>query len=200
MLQARGIDVIAESDNGKELISSLKRKKADVVLMDIDMPVMNGLEATRWLTEHMPNVRVLVLSMYDDELHIIKMIRSGARGYLLKDADPSELMTAIREVKEKGFYHSDLVNGMMVQSIHGGSPAEFPGNDDTVQLLNPKERTFLQLVCTELGYKQIAEQMNASPRTIDGYRDALFVKLKVKTRVGLVIYAIRAGLVNPFTE
>ena len=129
--------------------------------------------------------------MYDDEKSIIRMIKAGARGYVLKDADPAELRKAFDDVVAKGYYYSDLVSGVLVQSLH----YDDAGNQKKI-IINDRETEFLKLACTELTYKEIADRMCLAPRTIDGYREALFEKLKVKSRVGLVVYAIRNGFVK----
>jgi len=190
-----GFKVIFQAGNGQEFIDSLKPKALpDVVLMDINMPKKDGYETTKWLKELYPEIKVLALSMYDNESAIIRMIKNGACGYILKDAEPADLRLALNEIVQKGYYHSELVTNQLVKIIRQGN------SDDDNKLpavkLNDKEIEFLKFACTELTYKEIAEKMFLSPRTIDGYRDALFEKLKAKTRVGLVMYAIKNGIVN----
>ena len=190
-----GYTVCLECDNGKDMIEKLhKDNLPDVILMDINMPGMDGYDATLWLKENFPLVHVLALSMYDDEKAIIRMIRNGARGYLLKESKPSELKQSIEAVMTKGFYYSEMVTGKLIHSIHH---LEDDGSDTKLMLqLNDREMEFLKLASTELTYKQIATEMHLSPRTIDGYRDALFEKLSVKSRIGLVLFAIRSGIVQ----
>jgi len=185
------MSVAYEAGNGKELleITAGEAQIPDVFILDINMPVMNGYETARALKQKYPNCRILALSMYDNELNIIKMLRNGANGYVLKDADPSELRNAILQIHEHGFYYSDLVTGRLMKMLQ--SPG---GKADTT--LNEKELQFLALCCTEKTYREIAEEMVLSPRTIDGYREALFAKLDVKSRTGLAIYAIKAGIVR----
>jgi len=166
----------------------------DIVLLDINMPEMDGYETAQWLKQHHPDVKVLALSMYDNETSIIRMLKSGARGYILKDSEPGELKAALRALEEKGFYYSDLVSGKLMHAIN--KMEDENGNLKNIVPLNERETDFLTYACTELTYKEIAEKMFLSPRTIDGYRDALFEKLNVKTRVGLVMYAIKNGIVR----
>lgn len=190
-----GFKVIFQAGNGQEFIDALKPKALpDIVLMDINMPKKDGYDTTRWLRNLYPDIKVLALSMYDNESVIIRMIKNGACGYILKDAEPSDLRRALNEIVQKGYYHSELVTNQLVKIIRQGGTDE----DDKMgaQKLNDKEIEFLKYACTELTYKEIADKMFLSPRTIDGYRDALFEKLKAKTRVGLVIYAIKNGIVN----
>jgi len=190
-----GFKVIFQAGNGQEFMDTLKPKALpDIVLMDINMPKKDGYDTTRWLRGMYPDIKVLALSMYDNESAVIRMIKNGACGYILKDAEPGDLRRALNEIVQKGYYHSELVTNNLVKIIRQG------GSDDDdklpAQKLNDKEIEFLKYTCTELTYKEIADKMFLSPRTIDGYRDALFEKLKAKTRVGLVIYAIKNGIVN----
>ncbi|WP_430408627.1 response regulator transcription factor [Kordia sp.] len=177
--------------NGKELITRLEENSntPDIVLMDINMPLMNGIETTTWVTEHFPNIDVLGLSIEEDERTIIQMLRAGAKGYLMKDVEKSVLEMALNEVTTNGFYHSKHVTNILIGSLNG------KGNSGTK--LKENEIAFMKLVCTEMTYKQIADQMCLSPKTIDGYRDALFEKLSVKNRIGLVIYAIKNKIYLP---
>jgi DNA-binding NarL/FixJ family response regulator len=196
LLTSLGYQVIYQCSNGKQLVDKLdKENLPDLVLMDINMPEMDGFEATLWLKKNYPLVNVLALSMYDDENSIIRMIRNGARGYILKDADPNELREAIESIISKGFYYSDLVSGRLIRNIQDEDDDE--NNNRKVALgLNEKLIEFLKWASTEMTYKEIAGQMHLSPRTIDGYRDELFEKLNVKSRVGLVLFAIKNGIVH----
>ena len=195
LVESLGNTVLFEADDGKEFIQKLdKTNLPDVVLMDINMPEMDGFQTTRWLKENHPGVHVLALSMYDNETSIIRMLKCGAKGYILKDAEPAELRAAIDAVVSKGFYYSDLVSGKLMHAIN--KMDDESGDLKSLAPLNDRETDFLKYSCTELTYKEIADKMFVSPRTIDGYRDALFEKLHVKTRVGLVMYAIRNGIVT----
>ena len=191
MLKESGYKVLFEADNGKEFTEKIKKEtEPGIVLMDINMPVMDGYATAAWIKTNYPDIKVLALSMYDDEEAIIKMLKNGARGYILKDSHPSELKAAIESLASKGFYYSEMVTGRLMRSIM---------DDDGKALedsLSEREIEFLKLAATEMTYKEIAEQMHISPRTIDGYRDTLFEKLSIKSRVGLVLYAIKNGIVK----
>ncbi len=195
LVKSLGHTVLFEADNGKDFVARLNVKLLpDVVLMDINMPEMDGFETTQWLKQNHPGVKVLALSMYDNETSIIRMLKCGAKGYILKDSEPAELKAAIHALMEKGFYYSDLVSGKLMHAIN-----KMDDDGDSLKSLvplNDRETDFLKYTCSELTYKEIADKMFVSPRTIDGYRDALFEKLLVKTRVGLVMYAIKNGIVN----
>jgi len=161
--------------------------------MDINMPEMDGYETCAWLKNNHPEIKVLALSMYDNENAIIRMFKAGAKGYILKDCETRELETALNALASKGFYYSEMVTGKLIHTIN-----TFDDDDDLKSMikLTDLEIFFLKLVCSELTYKEIAEKMFKSPRTIDGYRDDLFQKLNIKTRVGLVMYAIKNGIVS----
>jgi two-component system invasion response regulator UvrY len=190
-----GHTVLFEADNGKDFINKLDKKNLpELVLMDINMPEMDGYETALWLKTNHPEVKVLALSMYDNENSIIRMLKSGAKGYILKDSEPAELKAAIDAVVSKGYYYSDLVSGKLIHAIN--KLDDEGGELKNLMQLNERETDFLKYACTEMTYKEIADKMFVSPRTIDGYRDALFEKLHVKTRVGLVMYAIKNGVVN----
>lgn len=196
LVSSLGYTVLYECSNGKQLIEKLsKDNEPDLVLMDINMPELDGFETTLWLKKHYPLVNVLALSMYDNESSIIRMIKNGARGYILKDTDPAELTQAISSVISKGFYYSDLVSGRLVRAIRDDEDDEYD-NQKAVLHLNEKEIEFLKYAATEMTYKEIAQQMHLSPRTIDGYRDQLFQKLNVVSRVGLVLFAVKNGIVH----
>jgi two-component system, NarL family, invasion response regulator UvrY len=187
-------EVIFEADNGLDFQKKLtKDKMPDLVLMDINMPDMDGYATAQWLKQNYPLIKVMALSMYDNENAIIRMFKAGAKGYILKDSDPAELKAALDSIIKKGYYYSELVTGKLIHSIN--KLDEDVDMKNLVQL-NDREIEFLKLACTEMTYKEIADKLFLSPRTIDGYRDALFEKLNIKTRVGLAMYAIKNGFVT----
>jgi DNA-binding NarL/FixJ family response regulator len=198
MLQQRGFPVVLQADNGKQFIEGLQHNELpDVVLMDINMPVMDGYAASQWVRTNHPGIRILALSVYDDENAIIRMLHSGARGYVLKDCEPEELTSAIEILAEKCIYHSELVSSKLMHKLQNGSAAGNAGNALNLRLvLTEKEKEFLRLNCSEMTYKEIAAKMGISPRTVDGYRDQLFEKLDIKSRVGLVLFAIKNKLIE----
>jgi DNA-binding NarL/FixJ family response regulator len=183
--------VLYEVANGQLMIEKFKNPKLipDIVLLDISMPVMNGFETAAWLKMNYPDILILSLSMQDDEESLIKMIKNGAKGYLLKNVEPKELINALDELVRKGFYYPDWVASKVFARL--GSTNEF-SNQEGIKL-SSREKEFLGYVGTELTYKEISEKMFCSPRTVEGYRDALFEKLALKSRVGLAIYAVKNG-------
>ncbi|MBS1600165.1 MAG: response regulator transcription factor [Bacteroidetes bacterium] len=184
--------VLFEADNGKEIKNKISQHIIpDVVLLDVNMPEMDGYETASWLFKNHPQIKVLALSMFSDEKTIIKMLRLGAKGYILKNIDPEELKNALDSVVKKNFYLSEYISGKIISGLH----KDVDRQEEPVNLTD-KEKDFLRLVCSEITYKDIAAKMYVSPRTIDEYRNHLFEKLKVKSRIGLVMYAIRNGLVE----
>jgi DNA-binding NarL/FixJ family response regulator len=186
--------VIFEADNGIDFQKKIKKDNApDLILLDINMPEMDGFATARWIKQNLPLVKVMALSMYDNENAVIRMFKAGAKGYILKDSEPAELKAALDSIINKGYYYSELVTGKLIHSIN-----KLDEDADVRNLvqLNDREIEFLKYACTEMTYKEIADKMYLSPRTIDGYRDALFEKLNLKTRVGLVMYAIKNGIVQ----
>lgn len=182
--------VLFEADNGKRLKEQiLLHQVPEIVLLDVNMPEMDGYETTQWLHKNYPFIKVLVLSMLSDEKTIIKMFRLGARGYLLKNTDPEELRKALDAITNQNVYLSEYVSTKLVTGLNNASDKV-----ESEVVLNERERDFLRHACTELSYKEISEKMHLSPRTIDDYRQSLFAKLKVHSRVGLVMYAIRNGI------
>jgi DNA-binding NarL/FixJ family response regulator len=183
-----GYHVLFEASNGEEFINKISARFApNIVLLDISMPVMDGTATAQWLSKTYPQISVIVLSMFDDPEKVLAMLRVGVKGYLLKDAEPLEFKQALDKVSNGEVYYPDFVTRLLVDSINQ------PLDHDK---LNFKEIEFLKLVGLELTYKEIANKMRLSVRTVDGYRDALFEKLKVKSRVGLVLYAVKHKLID----
>jgi two-component system, NarL family, invasion response regulator UvrY len=185
--------VILQSDNGKDFIHKISQKNLtpDIILLDVSMPHMDGFETAQWITTNLPLAKILVLSMFDDEKSIIKMIRNGAKGYILKDSSPQELEVALKDVVERGYHYSDLVNGKLIHAVN-----KLEEDEECLPVFSSREVEFLKLACSEMTYKEIANIMYLSVRTVEGYRDNLFEKLHLKTRVGLVLHAIKNKIVN----
>ncbi|KQB42485.1 response regulator transcription factor [Flavobacterium aquidurense] len=185
----KDFEVINRFENGKVFISYLQENTnsdVDLILLDVNMPVLDGVSTMKWIKENRPDLKVIALSVNDDEEIIIKMLTNGAKGYLLKDTSPEIFRDCITSVIEKGFYFTELVSGMLVKKA----------NNDTAKVnLKDKEIIFIKHACTEKTYKEIASEMCLSPKTIDGYRECLFDKLEIKTRIGLVLYAIKNKIV-----
>lgn len=183
--------VIMNCYNGQDFLDELHKSSnhPEVVLMDINMPIKNGIETTAEISKTFPNLKVIALTMEDNENTIIRMIKAGAKGYLLKDMSPDILFNAINIVHEKGIFYTDLLTQSLLKI-----KTEEKFLDEMNDGLKDRELEFIRLACSELTYKEIAEQMHLSHRTIDGYRDSIFIKLNVKTRVGIVLFAIKHNL------
>ena len=177
--------------NGQELIDKFQSPKniPDVVLMDVNMPILNGIETTTYLKDHFPDVKVLGLSVDEEETTILKMLRAGAKGYLMKDVRKVELKEALLEVIEHGYYHTNTVAKILVNSLRHKSGSAIT--------LKDREIEFIKHVCTQMTYREIADQMCLSPKTVEGYRDVLFDKLNLRNRTGLVIYAFKNKIFTP---
>ena len=186
-----GYHVLYYAKNGMDLQQKIIRNNSipDLILLDVNMPLMNGYKTMEWLAKEYPEIKVLALSMDDDEQIILGMLSRGANGYLLKDIHPNALKTALNEVIEKGYYHSEKVAHTLLKSLK--SKKEIP----TVKL-EEHELKFLQLSCSELTYAEIAALMFLSPKTIDNYRSKLFRRFQVKNRVGLVIFSLKNNLIS----
>ena len=186
--------VINQSGNGKELISAINGGVVpDVVILDLNMPEMDGFETAALLSKKFPNVHVLMLTMYDSELSLIRLLQSGVKGFLKKDIHPSELKFAIQTVVKSGYYYSNHTTGKLVSLFRNNTEGSLRLQN---AMLSEQEISFLKLACSDLTYKEIAQKMGLNPRSIDTLRDHLFIKLDVKSRVGLAMVAIRNGVVT----
>ncbi len=187
----KNYDVVVEASNGKELQEKLLAAKVlpDIMLIDVAMPVMDGIETAKWLTETYPAVKLVALSMNDNDNSIIAMIKAGCCAYLLKDTHPTELEKALEVIYKKGYYNGDLVNINYRRLM-------LTENESTNALITDRDKEFLKLASSDLTYKQIAVLMKVSERTVDSFREALFQKLNVQSRVGMVMEALRRNLIN----
>ncbi len=185
------IRMVFNASNGEEMKNEIRgRPLPEVILMDINMPVMDGYAATAWLKEHYPQIKILALSMHDEDKPIIKMLKNGSGGYLLKESKTSEVVNAIKTINEHGYYLNDLVSGRLLRNIQDDKSMQDLSND-----LSSNEIKFLKLCCSEYTYKEIAEQMNLSPHTIDNYRQNLFQRFEIKSRTGLALFALKNELI-----
>lgn len=186
--------VVYQAATGSELIKQVQAGSVpDVILLDLNMQEMDGYETATWLQKNYPAIHVLMLTMYDSELSLIRLLQAGVKGFLKKDIHPAELQFAIRSVVQSGYYYSNHATGKLV-NLFRHTPEGNPGLQKA--LLTEQELLFLKLACTDLTYKEVAQQMGLNPRSVDTLRDQLFVKLDVKSRVGLAMVAIRHGVVT----
>jgi DNA-binding NarL/FixJ family response regulator len=184
----KGYEILFEAGDGEELTRKLTPKvQPQIILLDINMPVMDGMETARWLRDTYPGISVIILSMFGDAEKVLEMVKMGVKGYLLKDAEPHEFEQALQKVSQGEVYYPEFVTRHIINSFN---------QQPELIKLNARELEFLKLAATELTYKEIADAMCISARTVDGYRDQLFEKLQIKSRVGLVLYAIKNKLIG----
>jgi two-component system, NarL family, invasion response regulator UvrY len=190
--------VIFEAENGKDMQEKISKKNLpDIILMDIDMPDMDGFEAVDWLKNFHPDIQILVISMFENKSSIVRMLRLGVNGYLSKDIEVEDMHKALESIITRGFYYSEGVSELMAQALkEGEEEGELHEGNKLIAELSEKEREFLKWACTDLTYQLIADKMQLSVKTIDGYRETLFQKFNVKNRIGLAIFAIKNGLVK----
>jgi two-component system, NarL family, invasion response regulator UvrY len=185
--------VIFTASNGQEVMDKIELNQIpDVIILDLNMPIMDGFETVSWLNKNYPKMYTLMLTMYDTDLTLIRLLQAGVKGFLKKDIHPDELKFAIRSVMESGYYYSHIVTGKLV-NLFRQSLDDMTSKKNT---LTEQEVQFLRLCCSEHTYKEIAEAMQLSPRNVDVLRDTLFLRFDVKSRVGLAMFAIRHGLIT----
>lgn len=185
------LKVVIEAENGRDLQEKMKRKKPDVVLLDLEMPEMDGMATMEWLKATHPGIRVIILTMHNEEPIIAHMIENGAHGFLVKNDPIETLMDAIYSVMDTGYYFDDRVSRALLQRLMLGEKVK-PNFEKVV--LSERETQIIQLICRELTNKEIADRCNLSIRTIEGHREQILLKLKAKNTVGIVMYAIKNGL------
>ena len=193
-----GYHVALEAGNGREFINALPgAPPVALAIVDLNMPVMDGYETIAWIHDNRPDIRPLALTFDGTEQAVMKAVRSGSRGFILKDIEPSELKTALDHIMASGYYHSDLVHGNLLESWNKRNDHDRL-QAQIMEQVSSREMEFIKLVCSEdeFTYDQIGERMGVTRRTVDGYRETLFMKLGIKSKVGLVLFAIRWGLIK----
>jgi DNA-binding NarL/FixJ family response regulator len=186
-------NLIIEASNGKELIGQLATRTPDVILMDIKMPEMDGMQTTAHIHQNFKDIKVLALSMHNEDKYIVDMMKAGASGYLLKNAEPEEIIEAIATVHNKGFYFNEHLSVTLIKQLVG--PGQADAGQQNIEL-NDREVEVLKLVCQEYSNQEIADKIFLSVRTVEGYRARLFEKTGSKNLVGLVIFAIKRGIIS----
>lgn len=193
-----------------ESVEDLKQKLVpgnppDILLMDIAMPKQeDGFEAVKWVRQQFPDIDILIITMHNDELLLVKMVRLGVKGYLSKNIEVEDMHTALEQINQKGYYYPDALTPILVQALNkdgtfkeeDDNDTKLPAENPAIKDLSKNEIEFLKLSASDQTYQQIADIMKLSPKTIDGYRDALFKKLKAANRVGLALFAVKHGLVK----
>lgn len=196
----KGFQVTLSAENGWDMIGKLKQcspdNLPDIIIMDINMPIMNGFEAVDWLTKNYPDIRILVMTMYSGEEYILKMLALGVNSYLTKNSSTDEVTAALQALAKKENYYTDEVAQIAIRSLKKSNSSEEPFWDQYTLHLSEKEKQFVRLACTDLTYAEIAKELSISPRSAEALRVSLFEKLNVKSRVGLVMWAIRNDVVE----
>lgn len=188
------IKFVQEAENGSELIDGLEESLPDVILMDLRMPVKDGIEATKSIAKSHPNVHIIILTMFEDERFVSHLMEIGANGYLLKSADPSEIRRAIMEVFEKGYYLNNFVNRILLKKSHSKQKV-IPSLSSEITLTD-RERDVIKYICMEFTATEIAQKMEVSPRTVEAIKDRLMEKFGTKNTAGLVFYAVKNNLID----
>src|SRR3954470_8581664 len=189
----KDIQMVAEAENGMQLLNLLKHIKPDVVLLDIQMPIMDGLSTLPEIKKLYPDVKVIMLSMHNDHSMITRMMEIGANSYLTKESDSETIYQAIRTCFEQEFFFNELTNKALLNGLRMKKPPEMATPEVH---LTDKEVTILKLMCEEKSTKEIADMVDLSPRTVEAIRDKLKTKTGVKSMAGLVMYAVKAGIVE----
>lgn len=197
-------EFLFDVDNGEKLIEVVQSHAdnlPDIIIMDINMPHLNGYDAVEWLKKYYPGIKILIVSELDREESIVRMLKLGVRGYLSKQMEPEDLFAALQSIARNGYYYTDFITNKLVHSLQNEDNNKIGGqlsqlHSESWNQLNHKQKEYVRYACTEMTYEQIAEKMCVSPKTIDGYRDVVFQKFNVKNRVGLVLFALRNGLVS----
>lgn len=185
--------VIAEFSDGIDLIRALEEGlNPDLIILDLNMKEMNGIDTCRWLKQHRPAIKVLILTMFETEFTLVQILQAGARGILHKSVKSSELRTAVEHIIQEGFYYSNYTSSRLIGMIKDRSEGI---KSIGKAMLDEREIEFLKLVCSDMTYKEVAQAMRLNPRAVDSLRDQLFVKLDVKSRVGLAMIALKHGIV-----
>lgn len=188
------IKFIMEADNGEDLVQKIPESQPDVILCDLKMPIKDGIDATKIITKTYPNIRVIILTMYEDERFVGHLMDCGAAGYLLKSTDPAEIRRAIMDVMRTGFYLNPFVNKVLIKKNY--SKQKFNPSLTTEVVLSDREKEVLTLVCMEFTASEIAQKMSISARTVEAIKDRLMERFGVKNSVGLVFYAMKNQLID----
>lgn len=188
------LEVVGESENGREAIELVASLKPDVVVMDVGMPVLNGIEATKTIVTQHPTTAVVILSMYVDESYIMRALKAGARGYLLKDSAPADLIGAIQAVSQNKSFFSPKVSRILAEDYV--RVLKQKGAVDSYDLLTSREREILQLLAEGKANKEVAAALNISPYTVETHRSHILEKLNLHNPAELILYAVRKGIIR----
>lgn len=188
------IKFVLEAENGQALLDGIEEVRPDVILMDLRMPVKDGIETTKYISQHYPDIAVLVLTMHEDERFVVHLMENGANGYLLKSTDPAEIKKAITDVVEKGYYLNNFVNRILIKKSQNKNRV-VPSLKKEVEI-SDKEREVIQYICLEYTSLEIGEKMGISARTVESIKERLMERFGLKNTAGLVFFAVKNYLID----
>jgi DNA-binding NarL/FixJ family response regulator len=188
------LQILFDVDNGEELMEALKTQQPDIIIMDLNMPLLDGMEATKQISKKYEQIKVLVITMYDNDKFIINLMENGAHGYLLKNAEPKEIIKAIYAVHENGYYFNDLVNKALLKKLVMKNNLK-PSFNHNIELTE-REQEVLKMICEEKTAVEIGKEIFLSPRSVEGIRTRLIEKIGVRNTAGLVMFAVKNGLAD----
>lgn len=192
--QYTNISFVLEADNGDELLQQLENEQPDLVLLDLRMPGKDGIETTKEISKKYPQIKILILTMFEDDRFVSHLMENGANGYLLKNAEPAEIKKAIMEAYVKGYYLNNFVNRVLLKK--SSARVKNAPSLNTEIVLSDKEREVVSLICREYTATEIAEKMSISPRTVESIKDRLMERFGLKNTAGLVFFAVKNELIN----
>jgi DNA-binding NarL/FixJ family response regulator len=187
------ISFIFEAENGEDLLEKLQGEQPDIVLLDLRMPGKDGIETTKEISKRFPDIRILILTMYEDERFVSHLMENGANGYLLKNADPAEIKKAIMEVMARGYYLNNFVNRVLLKK--SAKNKTIPSLNTEINI-SDKEKEVIRLLCLEFTASEIAQKMEISARTVESIKDRLMERFGLKNTAGLVFYAVKNNLID----
>lgn len=193
LIRDNNLEVMMEAENGEELLAGLEKNQPDVILMDLKMPVMDGMEATRQIRKKFESIKILAVTMYDDDKFIIHLMENGANGYLLKNADPKEIRKAIYAVHENGYYFNDIVHNALLKKLVIKSNFK-PSFNQQIEF-SERELDVIKMICNEKTAAEIGTALFLSPRSVEGIRQRLIEKTGVRNTAGLVMFAVKNGII-----
>jgi DNA-binding NarL/FixJ family response regulator len=188
------LKVTMEADNGEELMETLKTEQPEIIIMDLNMPLLDGMEATKQIRKKYESIKILVITMYDNDKFIINLMENGAHGYLLKNAEPKEIIKAIYALHENGYYFNDLVNKALLKKLVMKNNLK-PSFNHNIELTE-REQEVLKMICEEKTAAEIGKEIFLSPRSVEGIRTRLIEKVGVRNTAGLVMFAVKNGLAD----
>jgi len=183
-----------EAENGDDLLEQLKTNQPDIILLDLRMPGKDGIETTKEISKRYPNIKILIITMFEDERYVSHLMENGANGYLLKNSEPAEIKKAIMEAFVRGYYLSNFVNRILLKKSSARMKNAPSLNNEIV--ISEREKEVVSLICREFTATEIAEKLSISPRTVESIKDRLMERFGLKNTAGLVFFAVKNELID----